>query len=121
MRSTGSRKTDGSRRSRLRVGVWVIVSVATAVVQILGADLAIPLVALLDQTIDIDRLEGAQMAPHRRAGGVGRHAVVVLGAARRRRPAPLRRAEPFQIRRRQLEGVGGFDLAGNVAPEDGGA
>src|SRR6202022_3524449 len=31
------------------------------------------------------------------------------------------RPEPFQIRGRELEGVGRLDLAGNVAPEDGGA
>src|ERR1700737_498545 len=83
MRSTSSRKTEGSRRSRLRVGVWVTVSVATAVVQILGADLPVSLVALLDQAIDVDRLERREMATERRAGRVGRHAEVVLGAARR--------------------------------------
>src|ERR1700682_827405 len=95
MRSTGSRKTEGSRRSRLRVGAWVIVSVATAVVQILGADLPVPLVALLDQAIDVDRFERGEMATECRAGRVGRHAEVVLGAARRAwAPPPIRSGPP---------------------------
>ena len=61
------------------------------------------------------------MASQGRAGRVGRHAVVVVGAARGFRHDLIRQSEPFQIGGGQLERVGGFDLAGDVAPEDRGA
>src|ERR1700687_950531 len=101
MRSTGSRNNEGAGRSGVRVGVWVTVSVTTAVVHILGADLPVPQIALFDQATDVDRLERREMATERRAGRVGRHAEVVLGAAPRVGHDLVRQAEPFQIRGRE--------------------
>src|SRR2546421_12639045 len=99
------------------MGAWVIASVATAMVQILGADLPISLVALFDQVVGVDRVERTEMASQGRAGRVGRHAVVIVGAARRLGHDLVRQSEPFQIRGGQLEGIARLDLAGYVPPE----
>src|SRR5260370_41410771 len=82
------------------------------------ADLPVSLVALFDQAIDVDRLERAEMAAQGHTRGVGRDAVVVVGAARWLGHDLIRQSEPFQIRGCELERVGRLDLAGNIAPED---
>src|ERR1700694_3874017 len=86
-----------------------------------GADLPITLVALLDQAVDVDRLERAEMAAQCGPGGVGRQAVVIVSAPRRLGHDLIRQTKSFQIRGGQLERVGRLDLAGDVAPEDRGA
>src|SRR2546428_12004925 len=103
------------------MGAWVTASVATAVVQILGADLPISLVALLDQAVDVNRFERTEMASQGRAGRVGRHPVVVVSAAGRLGHDLVRQSEPFQVSGRPFERVGGLPLAGDIAPEDRGA
>src|SRR5260370_8134491 len=80
------------------------------------ADLPVSLVALFDQAIDVDRLERAEMAAQGHTRGVGRDAVVVVGAARWLGHDLIRQSEPFQIRACALQPTTRPPLPAHIPP-----
>src|SRR5919204_3353974 len=125
MRSTLRRNTDGSRRSRRRIGASVSACCAIAPscygppTPVLaggdsaGADPAVALVAFFQQALDAHALQRLQMFANGSPGRVGRHPVIVLGSARGLCDDLIRESEPLEIGRRQLQRLRGLDFPGD--------
>src|SRR5260370_41571069 len=85
------------------------------------ADPPISLITFFAQAVEVDRLEAAEVAAQRGGGRVGRKAIVVLRTARWLGNDFVRQAEPLEVGGGELQRLGRLHLAGDIAPEDGGA
>src|SRR5438309_12065781 len=84
------------------------------------ADTSIPLVALLDQAIELHRLQLGQVTPQRRPGRIGRDAVIVVGPARGSGTVSSGQPIRFQAAAVSLSPVAASTLRG-VSPQGVGA
>jgi hypothetical protein len=85
-----------------------------------GADPAVSLVTLLQQAIDVDRLQRPQVPAQRGPGGIRRLAEIVVGAAIRLGHDLIGELQPLQVGRRKLQRLCRLDLTRDITPKDRG-